>query len=250
MMTAVQGIVAAGTVAWLTREATWEKMALSSNHLFYLVGIAANAAAVDIPHFSLAAKAVFVMTPVVLFAHLYQGQESTPKAKAIGYYFNPLFYAAAVASTVVLVAFGHTVYGVGFFSVVALDMNSRSNRVNDYVKTALEWSANVLAMATFATYASKLATPSGKCLIMLMYVQIFVPRMVRIIKHVESLPRGSGNTVDCDAIRHMSGYSDLSKMRLAPAAADILPSRPVARREPDAKMQGWPSLMGPLPHDL
>src|SRR4051794_30785168 len=111
MMTAVQGIIAAGTVAYLTREATWEKITFSTNHLFYLVGIASHAAAMEIPHFSLAAKMVFMVTPIVLMEHFRQGQVSTEKARAIGYYFSRFYYTAAVASTVVLVALGHTAYG-------------------------------------------------------------------------------------------------------------------------------------------
>lgn len=182
MMTAVQGIIAAGTAAYLTREATCEKMALTSNHLFYLVGIASQATEVEIPHFSLAAKAVFMMTPIAILEHFRQGQESTPKTVAIGYYFNRFYYAAAVVSTVVLVAFGHTAYGVGFFSVVALDMISRSEKVHEYIKTAFEWSANGTALLTFASCAVKLETSTGQGLMGGTALLIFAPRICKLIQ--------------------------------------------------------------------
>ncbi len=181
MMTAVQGIVAAGTVAYLTRDATWEKIAFTSNHLFYLAGIAAHAAAVDIPHFSLAAKVVFCLTPIVLIEHFRQGQVSTAKAKSFGFYFNHFYYAAAVVSTLVLVALGHTAYGVGFFSVMTLDMISRSKNVNAYAQTAFEWSATTAALLTFASRAVSLTTPRGQYIMGVVATLAFLPRICLIL---------------------------------------------------------------------
>ncbi|HEY5235624.1 MAG TPA: hypothetical protein VIJ14_05560, partial [Rhabdochlamydiaceae bacterium] len=77
MMTAVHGIIAAGTVAYLTREASWEKVAMTANHLFYFVGIASLASAVEIPYSCFATKAVFMLTPIFLIEHFRQGQVST-----------------------------------------------------------------------------------------------------------------------------------------------------------------------------
>ncbi len=116
MMTAIQGIVAAGTVAYLTREASWERVALTANHLFYLVGIACDAASVEISYFSFAAKGVFILTPVFLIGNA-AGKTSLPGEKSFGNVFNRLFYVAAAVSTLVLVAMGNTAYGVGFFSL-------------------------------------------------------------------------------------------------------------------------------------
>lgn len=184
MMTAIQGIIAAGTVAHLTRKATWEKIVFTSNHLFYLVGIASHAASVEIPYFSFAAKVVFMMTPIALIESFRQGQVSTPKAIAAGYYVNRFYYAAAVVSTLVLVALGHTAYGVGFFSVMALDMLSRSEKVHKYVKAAFEWSANGAALLTFASYAVKLATPQGQYLMGVTATLVFLPRICKIIQRI------------------------------------------------------------------
>jgi hypothetical protein len=244
MMTALQGIIAAGTAAYLTREATCEKMALTSNHLFYLVGIASHAAAVEIPHFSLAAKAVFMMTPIAILEHFHQGQESTPKTVAIGYYFNRFYYAAAVVSTVVLVAFGHTAYGVGFFSVVALDMISRSEKVHEYIKTAFEWSANGTALLTFASYAAKLETPIGQCLIGGVAMLVFAPRVCKVIQTM--LP-DSPSTSDKRKRKEpkYNGFTPYAAMSIG-----LVPSLPTKRVEPGVYMKGLQNLTGKLPHDL
>ncbi len=256
MMTAVQGIIAAGTVAHLTREATWEKIAFTSNHLFYLVGIASHTAAVESPHFSLAAKAVFMVTPIVLIESFRQGQVSTPKAIAIGYYFNRFYYAAAVVSTLVLVALGHTAYGVGFFSVVSLDMISRSERVHGYVKTAFEWSANGAALLTFASYATKLSTPRGGCLMGVVVVLTFLPRICKIIQAVlPMLPRSASISYDEPWYEKKPIYPwtddrQMKFMRYMMMPVGFIPNRPVVHVEPGTFIQGLQNLMGKLPHDL
>ena len=264
MMTAVHGILAAGTAAYLTREATWEKIAFTSNHLFLLVGVAAHAAAVEIPYFSLAAKVVFCVTPIVLIEHFRQGQVSTPKAKAIGHYFNRFYYAAAVISTLVLVRFGHTAYGVGFFSVMALDMLSRGRRVNAYVKSAFEWSATATALLTFASYAAKLATPRGHYIMALVGAQAFLPRICKFIQDVLSASGGSASLPQADLDEdddHLSQerkflpWGDPWQMRFTRymmMPVGFVSSQPLPRSESGAFMHGLQNLMGPLPlpHDM
>jgi hypothetical protein len=235
MMTAVQGIVAAGTVAYLTRDATWEKIAFTSNHLFYLVGIAAHAAAVDIPHFSLAAKVVFCLTPIVLIEHLRQGQESTTKARSFGFHFNHFYYAAAVVSTLVLVALGHMAYGVGFFSVMMLDMISRSKSVNAYVNTSFEWSATTAALLTFASRAVSLTTPRGQYIMGVVATLAFLPRICLILdaprpkqgKIHQNLPRVERPIYPWSDQWHRNfTRSMMTPVRVFPAAPSAGPSTP------------------------
>lgn len=258
MMTAVQGILAAGTVAYLTRDATWEKITFTSNNLFHLVGIAADAAAVEIPHFSFAAKVVFCLTPIFIIENFRQGQVSTEKARSFGYYFNPFYYAAAVVSTLVLVAFGHTTYGVGFFSVMSLDMISRSERVNGYVKTAFEWSATATALLTFLSYWTKLATPRGQWIIGIVATQAFMPRICKIIRDI--LPDSSASATDSNdkakpklKLRPNFPWSSPWQMRFTRymiAPVGFLSSHPVARGEPGWFIRGLQNLTGKLPHDM
>jgi hypothetical protein len=252
MMNAVQGIIAAGTAAYLTREQNWEKIAFTSNHLFYLVGIASQAAEVEIPYFSLAARAMFMMTPIVLIEHFRQGQESTEKAKSFGFYFNRFYYAAAVVSTVVLVAFGHTAYGVGFFSVMALDMISRSDRVNAYVKTAVTWSAGGAALLTFASYAVKLATPVGNYLMGVIAVMVFLPRIYKLI---QALPLGSASNSDDKSWCKKKSYpgSDPKHTTFLPyvmTPVGFISSHPIGSVKSGPFIQGLQSLTGNLPHDM
>ncbi len=143
------------------------------------MGIASNG--VEILNFSLAAEVIFCLTPISLIGHFRQGQVSTPKAKLFGYYLNGFYYGAAVVSTLALVTLGHTAYGVGFFSVMALDMISRSKRVNEYAKTAFEWSATTAALLTFASRAVSLTTPRGQYIMGVVAVQAFLPRICKII---------------------------------------------------------------------
>jgi len=259
MMTAIQGIVAAGTVAYLTRDATWEKIAFTSNHLFYLVGIASNA--VEIPHFSFAAKVIFCLTPIVLIEHIRQGQASTPKARLVGYYLNGFYYGAAVVSTLALVALGNTAYGVGFFSVMAMDMISRSKRVNAYVKTAFEWSATATAFLTFASRAVSLTTPRGQYIMGVVAAQAFLPRICKIIRDI--LPDSSASVPDIhdddddDAPRlekrPIYPWSDEWQMRFtryAMAPVGFMSSQPVLRSESGSFERGLRSLTGNWPGNL
>ena len=259
MMTAVQGIIAAGTAAYLTRgEATWEKIAFTSNHLFYLVGIASHAAAVEIPYFSFAAKVVFIMTPVVLIESFRQGQVSTPKAEAFGYYFHRFYYVAAVVSTVVLVALGSTAYGVGFFSVMALDMFSRSERVNAYVKKAFEWSAYGAALLTFASYTVKLATLRGGYLMGIVAGLVFLPRICKIIQEVLpmlSLVFNRSFTLEKSwyVKKPIYPWTDDLQMkytRYIVALVGFIPSSPIGDVATGALMLWLQGLTGKLPHDL
>jgi hypothetical protein len=258
MMNAVQGMIAAGTVAYLTRDATWEKIAFTSNHLFLLVGIAAQTAAVEIPHFSLAAKVIFCLTPIFLIEHFRQGQVSTPNARAIGHYFNRFYYAAAVVSTLVLVALGNRAYGVGFFSIAALDMISRSRRVNAYFKTAFEWSAGATALLTFASYASKLATPRGQYIMGLIAAQAFLPRICKVFQEMLSESPGSISASDDGdeplfEKRPIYPWSDPWQMRftryvLIPVG--FMSSRPVVYGETGSFVRGLQNLTPPLPHNM
>jgi hypothetical protein len=191
MMTAVQGIVAAGTAAYLTRNSSWENVALTANHLFYLAGIACLESSTEIPYFSFAAKAVFMLTPVFLMEHFRQGQVNSENSESFSYFFNRFYYAAAVVSTVVLVALGHTSYGVGFFAVMALDMASRTSNVYEYVQKAFALGAGTTAMLTFASYAVKLTTPRGQYLMGLIAAQMFLPRIWKIVQNSFS---GSGSS--------------------------------------------------------
>ncbi len=262
MMTAVQGIIAAGTIAHLTREATWEKIAFTSNHLFYLVGIASHAAAVEIPYFSFAAKAVFMLTPVVLIESFRQGQVSTEKSKSFGNYFNRFYYAAAVASTLVLVALGHTAYGVGFCSVMALDMFSRSEKVNAYVKTAFEWFANGAALLTFASYAVKLATPQGHYLMGVTATLVFLPRICKMFQEVASqlllrqvkFPLQAFTSTNGLQLEERPIYPWSSPWQMRFARYTMAPvgfiSSSVTHFEPGAFIRGLQNLTGKLPHDL
>jgi hypothetical protein len=259
MMTAVQGIFAAGTVAYLTRDATWEKITFTSNHLFYLVGIAAQAAAAEIPYFSAAATVVFCLTPISLIEHFRQGQVSTKGARSFGFYFNRFYYTAAVASTLVLVALGHTAYGVGFFSIVALDMISRSERVNAYAKKGFEWSANATALLTFASYAAKLATPRGQYIMTIVAAQVFLPRICMIIRDtfLDSSAPASDSHDNNDKPRleqrPIYPWSDQWQMRFnryIMMPVGFVSSRSVPRSVPGAFLQGLQNLTGKLPHNL
>lgn len=258
MMTAVQGILAAGTVAYLTRgEATWEKIAFTSNHLFYLVGIASHAAAVEIPHFSLAAKVVFMVTPIVLIESFRQGQVSTPKSKAIGYYVNCFYYTAAAVSALVLVAFGH-MYGVGVFSVMSLDMFFRPKKINSYVKTVFEWSAYGAALLTFTSYTVKLATPRGGALMGIVVALVVLPRICKIIQGVLpmlSLMLNHSFSLEKPWYEKKPIYpwtDDLQKkyMRYIMVPIGFIPSSPMECVATGAFMLGVQSLTGRLPHDL
>jgi hypothetical protein len=263
MMAAIQGIIAAGTVAHLTREATWEKIAFTSNHLFYLVGIASHAAAVEIPYFSFAAKAIFMLTPIVLIESFRQGQVSTPKSELAGYYVNRFYYAAAVVSTLVLVALGHTAYGVGFFSVMALDRLSRSEKVNAYVKTAFEWSANGTALLTFASYAVKLATPQGQYVMGVTATLVFLPRIFKMFQEMalqlllwrvkfppQVFTSMNGSQHEETPIYPWSSPWQMRFARYTMAPVGFISSYPVRGIEPGVFIRGLQNQTGKLPHDL
>jgi hypothetical protein len=262
MMTAVQGIIAGGTAAYLTRNSSWENVALTANHLFYLAGIACLASSTEIPYFSFAAKAVFILTPVFLMEYFRQGQVSSENSESFSFYFNRFYYAAAVVSTVVLVALGHTSYGVGFFAVMVLDMASRTDKVHEYVKKAFTLGTGTAAMLTFASYAVKLATPRGQYLMGIIAAQMFLPRIWKIAQNIFSgSGSSSGQSPDFGDPTHQtptastSDYpgDDLGAMRFTPYAmvpVGLLSAQPLPFNASSWVVAFLKSMTGNLPHKL
>jgi hypothetical protein len=191
MMTALQGIIAAGTVAYLTRETSWKNVAFTANHLFYLAGIALKEGLVEVPCFSLAAKAVFAVTPVLVAVHL-SGNKMRMRTKLCAAHLSRFYYLASAVSTVVLVAFGHTSYGIGFFSVVALDFAVRHEKVHVLVKEAFGWGAAGAAVLTFASQGAKLSTLRGRYLLCVVAAQLILPAVWKILNN--DLPRPTGSS--------------------------------------------------------
>jgi hypothetical protein len=189
MMTAVQGIIAAGTVAYLTREISWKNVAFTANHLFYLADIALKEGLVEVPYFSLAAKAVFAVTPVLVAVHL-SGNKMRMRTKLCAAHLSRFYYLASIVSTVVLVALGHTSYGIGFFSVVALDLAVRHEKVHVFVKEAFGWGAAGAAVLTFASQGARLSTLRGRYLLCVVAAQLILPAVWKILNN--NLPRPKG----------------------------------------------------------
>jgi len=258
MMTAIQGIVAAGTVAYLTREVTWEKVALGINHLFYLVGSASLAAGTEIPFFALTAKTVFVLTPFVLTGLLFLGPATSsddegrssrfksetfdsgmpvprPKNPSVNVRLGVVFHIAAAVSTVVLVAFGRRAYGIGFLSIAALDVLTRSRNVARAVRWLFNGLATVPAFLSFWSYGLNLRTQSGVQLMLLTSLAVFVPRIYKLFK------------LDSDPSYGYRGYAS-SYRSPSSRSTEEEQFNPVPPPSQEKNFPEIANLMGDLPH--
>ncbi len=256
-MTAIQGIVAAGTVVYLTREPSWEKVILAANYLFYLAGMARRAAQVEIPYFSLAAKGIFMLTPAFLMGHFLQRKMSSPLAGSFGIHFRRFCYAVSVVSTLVLVALGHQSYGIGFFTIVVLDMLSQSQKVDALIKNFFARITILATFLSFASYGLKLATPRGHYLMLLVTAQVFFPKIRKIVQAVLS-KNGSSSSSASRSKNRQRDFAAWSQQWLrkyssyAIAPVGFFPNAPLSMgpRPTSGILQSVKNLTGDLPHNL
>ncbi len=266
MLTAVQGIIAAGTVAYLTQgtlggekaKNPWENIALASNHLFLIVGAALTESSIKVPYFSTLSTAVFVFTPVVLLSNLARKEgDSSARYKTITANFSRFYYTASIASATVLLALGHTGFGLGFLTVLALDGLARRMEVARLIQELVGLGAIVTAGITFASYASRLQTWEGRSVMIIVAAEIFLPKLSELLPDDSGSSSSSSNgtfrsNLDShddddwyDKTNHENSYrtSYLPVSDKAPASSSSSGSEsPLLRRLQDATP--------PLPHAL
>ncbi len=256
-MAAIQGLVAAGTVAYLTRDPTWEKTGLGINYLFYLIGNAGRVAHVQIPFLAISSKAVFVLTPFVLpfligasqqeprdesryeYRHNQEMMSSEfkgvrPSNAGVKKNLSRFVYVAAAASALVLVAFGHLAYGAAFFSIAALDFLTRNEKVDKTVRKFFTGLAGIPAVLSFWSYGLNLSTTPGVQLMVLVAFQVLGLRIYQFL---------NGGGYSGGGYRYGHHYSFSS-------SRSEVESAPATEPSTEKKFPEIGNLMGPLPHGL
>lgn len=238
MTTALQGVIAAGTVGYLTREPSWEKVFIAANHFFYLVGIEqlySGRQGFGIPQIS---KGVFVISPLFLLGGILVDYSNTSNQEATRRDYALYAYQfIAVISTVVLLALGSKTYAMAFFAVTGLDFFTRREDIHQLVKTLFSKMASVAAFVSFASYGVKLISPTGKFLFFVLSAYVL---FTRTFMFVEWQTRGY-RLYDVSRSRFYSSFSASNSVEEPKKEEDTPPSKLRTFLE---------SCTGPLPHNL
>lgn len=194
MMSFIQGAIAAATTACLYRQITtaketqeaWENIALGVNHLLLIAGAALRQGSIKLPGFSMSAKAVFFLTPVVLVSSLSVTREITSLEKSIACRFSQLYYLTTIVSSIALIALGNKDFGIAALSVLALDFVVHHPRCHLRIREVVNGLFQVAAIATFIGYASRLSTVLRQTVMTVMGMTIFLPKIAKLLPEDDS----------------------------------------------------------------
>lgn len=194
MMSFIQGAIAAATTACLYRQITtaketqeaWENIALGANHLFLVVQAALLEGRIQSTAFFLCAKAVFVLTPVVLIYSLSTNHKLTSFEKSIAKRFGQVYYFTTFVSSVALIALGNRDYGTVALSVFAFDWAIHKKQCPRVIRIVFTVLVHAAAVVTFIGYAKRLSTSLGQTVMSLIGMAVFLPKIAKVFSDMNS----------------------------------------------------------------
>jgi len=189
MMPFIQGAIAAATTACLYRQITaakekqetWENVALGANHLLLLAGAALKEAHVHSTAFSLCAKTVFLLTPLVLISSYSKKRSITPFEKFSATRFSQLYYLTTAVSSVAIIALGNKEFGLAALYVLAVDFAVHQKQCPVVMRQVFTHLIQAAALATFIGYAARLSTAVGQTAIFVIGLTVFIPKIVKLL---------------------------------------------------------------------
>ncbi len=194
MMSFVQGAIAAATTACLCRQITqaqeaqqaWENIALGANHLFLFAGAALREGSIKLPGFSLCAKAVFLMTPVVIVSSFSKNHKINAFEKATAARFSQFYYLTTTVSSVALIALGNKDFGIAALAVFAIDFVVHHPRCHQTIRKIVNGLFQAAAIATFISYAVRLSTVVGQTAMTVTSMAVFLPKLSKLLPEDDS----------------------------------------------------------------
>jgi hypothetical protein len=194
MMSFVQGALAAATTACLYRQITtakekqktWENVALGANHLLLIAGAALREIPIQLPGFSLSAKTIFLLTPLVLIASFSDKRRITAFEKSTATRFSQFYYLTTSVSSVAMIALGNKDFGIAALSVLAFDWAVHQKQCPRGIRVVFTLFLHTAAVATFVGYAARLSTVLGQALITVIGITLFLPKIAKLLPEDDS----------------------------------------------------------------
>ncbi len=189
----MQGLFAGGAVSYLHQKAvsgndaqeSWEALALEINHLFLLAGIVLR----DSNYFSLAAKGVFLLTPVVLLGNFLNCDRTvSTQEKKIQEGLSHVYQTAALLMSIALVALGK--HQMGLPMLAAGVVYFIASRILPFAWLAT--ASATLALAGFAMRAIDHPSHYVKTAIIALVAEMVLLRIYKSINWTDFRPAPNG----------------------------------------------------------